>query len=58
MSHAGCSPECLSEVTRFVCWQCGTTFGEALHWRQGLPELRDCDACRERASAVAKEARS
>ena len=58
MAHAGCSSECQSEVTRFVCWRCGTTFGEALHWRQGLPELRDCDACRERASAVAKEARS
>jgi hypothetical protein len=55
MSHADCSPECLSEVTRFVCWQCGTTFGEPLHWRQDLPEFRDCAECLERGAAATKE---
>jgi len=54
MSHAGCSPECLSEVTRFLCWRCGTAFGETLHWRQGLPEFKDCTACLERTAAVTK----
>jgi hypothetical protein len=55
MSHAGCSPKCQSEVTRFVCWRCGQAHGETLHWRQGLPEFRDCAECLERAAAVAKE---
>jgi len=55
MSHTGCSPECLSEVTEFVCWQCGTAFGETLHWQRGLPEFRDCSECLERD---AKEVRS
>jgi hypothetical protein len=45
MIHNGCPPQCLSGVREFQCWRCGALHGRAVHWRQGLPEFRDCPAC-------------